>query len=76
MPMHSSDLHIDTFGNGVRLRFGERAYHKMLKSPFADQVIRENRRTWLLAPIVDRDPNLVADQIADWANAAGLNTSR
>jgi len=54
----------------------ERAYHKMLKAPFADQVIRENRRTWLLAPIVDRDRDVVADQIADRANDAGLKTSR
>ncbi len=75
MPMHNSDLHIDVFGNGVRMFFNQRTSRKMRTAPFSDQVIRESGRVWLLAPIVDRDPKMVANQIAAWAEDVGLNVS-
>ena len=75
MAKHRSDLHIEVMGNGVRIIFTRAIYRKMLRAPFANDAIRENQSTWLLAPIVDRDPGGVADEIATWALHEGIEIS-
>ena len=75
MAIHCSDLHIEVMGSGVRIFFTRAVYCKMLQAPFANDAIRENQWTWLLAPIVDRDPGGVADEIATWALHEGIEIS-
>ncbi|MGK7297150.1 MAG: hypothetical protein ACNS61_15205 [Candidatus Wenzhouxiangella sp. M2_3B_020] len=76
MPIWRSDLHVEVFGNGIRLNFSDQSRGKMEQAPFAGEIIRENKLTWLLAPITDRDPNFVADEIIRWAEGEDLETSR
>lgn len=76
MPIHRSNLHIDVIGNGVRIHFTPAVYRKLLQAPFADDGIRENQYAWLFAPLVDRDPEGVANKIAAWALDEGIDISR